>query len=323
MRRQIMLQITAVLMLSALLTGCTATADQRTGEAQGYGGVLRVTVKMNGTDVTEVKVTEHSETQGVGTRAIDALPAAIANADSADVDAVSGATITSEAIKSAVRQAMGQSGEMGSTVPMDSGAAATQAPSMMDGVRAGLGMAATGRLGPGEANSLNIVFAAAMFDEEGRILHVDVDQLEIFSPEMTEGNVFPGFPAEDGKQEDFLAQIKTWVTKGAMGADYALTSGTWREEMDVYQRQMVGKTMDEVNAWFSGSFDQETGRPNGDAVAGATISLRGEYGDILTAIQRAWEDAQRGAGAAADAQDGTMTDTAEPTDAVTEGTDVG
>ena len=55
-------------MAAALMTGCAATAEQHTGEAQGYGGPLRVTVSLNGTDITAVEVTSHSETQGVGTR---------------------------------------------------------------------------------------------------------------------------------------------------------------------------------------------------------------------------------------------------------------
>ena len=53
----------SLLMLVALLplAGCTAKADQRTGEAEGYGGKLKVSVTMNGTDITEVKVTNDEE----------------------------------------------------------------------------------------------------------------------------------------------------------------------------------------------------------------------------------------------------------------------
>ena len=79
MRKIISLMLMMTLSLPAL-TACTASADQRTGEAEGYGGTLKVSVTMNGTDITDVKVTEHNETQGVGTRAIDALPEAIVEA---------------------------------------------------------------------------------------------------------------------------------------------------------------------------------------------------------------------------------------------------
>ena len=82
----------SILMLLCLLplAGCTAKADQRTGEAEGYGGKLKVSVTMNGTDITEVKVIEHAETPGVGTRAIEALPEKIIQADSVDVTASPG-----------------------------------------------------------------------------------------------------------------------------------------------------------------------------------------------------------------------------------------
>ena len=72
--------------------------------AEGFGGSVTVKVTFDGDDITAVEVTGDKETQGIGTNAIEKLPAIIAEADSADVDAVSGATVTSEAIKSAVRQ---------------------------------------------------------------------------------------------------------------------------------------------------------------------------------------------------------------------------
>jgi len=278
-------------MAAALMTGCAATAEQHTGEAQGYGGPLRVTVSMNGGDITAVEVTSHSETQGVGTRAIDVLPDLIVREDSTDVDAVSGATITSNAIKAAVAMAIGQDAQpspMQNTQPQP-----TSFPAM-----SGVGMAATGRLGPGTAEdgspvySFNVVFASADFDGEGRLLALDVDQLEVLSSQ------FAGFPEEKEGEEDFLAQVSGWTTKGAMGDRYMLNSGSWRQQMDAYEQMMTGMTIDEINEWFQQNFSTETGKPvenaeNGtESVTGATMSLRDEHGDILTAIQRAWEDAQ-------------------------------
>ena len=108
MRKTISLLMMAALLLPGL-TGCSAKAEQRTGEAQGYGGTLKVQVTLSGEDITKVKITEHHETPGVGSRAIDALPAAIEEADSIDVDSVSGATISSTAIKEAVSQELGYS----------------------------------------------------------------------------------------------------------------------------------------------------------------------------------------------------------------------
>ena len=289
-------------MLLPLMTGCTARADQRTGEAEGYGGVIRVSVRMNGDDITEVEVLEHSETPGVGTRAIEALPGAIAEADSIEVDNVSGATVTSNAIKQAVSQAMGMAGVIQQVIPMD-GTSATEASPVT--ALQGIGMASTGRVGPGkdadgnQVYSFNVVFAAASFEEDGVIRSIQVDQLEVVTPNLGGGSAFSGFPGSVAEEEGFLQEVSAWQTKGAMGEQYRLASGTWREQMDEYQRLMTGKTVEEVMAWAGERNNAAV--QSGEAAAtaqpevstSATMSLQSEYGDILLAIERAWEDAQR------------------------------
>lgn len=91
-------------------------ADEQTltGSAQGYGGEVKVTVKVKGADIVSVEAMGKDETEGVGSRAIDELPDKIAEADSTDVDSVSGATVTSKAIKEAVDKAL-----MGNTQSKD------------------------------------------------------------------------------------------------------------------------------------------------------------------------------------------------------------
>ena len=84
--------------------------DSYTAEAQGFGGTVSVTVVLNGSDIVDVQVIGDSETAGIGTNAIEQLPAKIVEADSADVDAVSGATVTSTAILTAVKDALSQAG---------------------------------------------------------------------------------------------------------------------------------------------------------------------------------------------------------------------
>ena len=320
MRKPISLSLICLL-LAACLTGCTASADQHTGEAEGYGGKLKVTVTMKDKDITSVKVTEHHETEGVGTRAIDALPSAIVEADSIDVDGVSGATVTSNAIKQAVSQAMGMAGVIQQVIPMD-GSTATEAPALK--ALRGVGMASTGRVGPGKDSdgkqvySINVVFASGEFEEDGTIRAIKVDQLEVVSPNLGGGNAFGGFPEAAEGEEAFLSEVAAWTTKGAMGEDYMLESGSWRQQMDTYEQMMVGKTVDEVKTWYAGRGNADTtastseseattaadagtaqvDAPEGadatvDAASSATMSLQGEYGDILLAIERAWEDAQR------------------------------
>ena len=74
--------------------------------ADGKNGPIVLEVMVEDGVVTDVKVLEHSETVGVGAVAVDWLPGRIVEAGSPDVDGVSGATITSDAIKAAVAQAL-------------------------------------------------------------------------------------------------------------------------------------------------------------------------------------------------------------------------
>lgn len=324
-------------MLTPCLTGCRANAETRTGEAEGYGGKLVVSVTMNGEDITSVKVTSHQETQGVGTRAIDALPDAIVQADSVDVDSVSGATITSEAIKEAVSQALGLGGVIQQVIPMN-GSDAAEATSL--NILRGAGMASSGRVGPGkdaeggQVYSMNIVFAAGEFEEDGVIRSMKVDQLEVVTPNLGGGSAFSGFPSSVGDEDRFMKEVSDWTTKGAMGDAYMLTSGSWRQQMDAYERAMVGKTVKEVKDWYAsrqgGGTASETQTtdasdagaaqpmndmadvPHLDAASSATMALEGEYGNILLAIERAWEDAQRTRNGASSRESAAPAETTRP-----------
>jgi uncharacterized protein with FMN-binding domain len=85
----------------------TASAQETlTGTAEGFGGDINVTVVINGEDIVSVEAIGDDETEGIGTMAIDELPALIAEADSAEVEGVSGATNSSDGIKAAVKNAL-------------------------------------------------------------------------------------------------------------------------------------------------------------------------------------------------------------------------
>lgn len=92
-------------------TAGTVEGDSYTASAQGFHGPVEVTIVLNGDDIVDVQVTKHDETPGIGTMAVEQLPAKIVEADSADVDTVSGATFTSEAIINAVKDALSQAGK--------------------------------------------------------------------------------------------------------------------------------------------------------------------------------------------------------------------
>lgn len=78
------------------------------GEAQGFGGPIRVSVTVKDGKITAVKVLSHSgEDQSYYSQA-EALTSTIVKQQSADVDVVSGATYSSNGIKNAVKQALEQ-----------------------------------------------------------------------------------------------------------------------------------------------------------------------------------------------------------------------
>ena len=78
-------------------------------EGKGIGGKVPVTVVVKDGAVADVTVGDDSETQGIGSKAVEQLPALIVEANGVEgVDGVSGATITSKAIFSAVEDSPGQ-----------------------------------------------------------------------------------------------------------------------------------------------------------------------------------------------------------------------
>lgn len=83
-------------------------ANEYIGEAQGFGGPVKVKVTMNGDQIAKIDVLSHSETAGVSTPAFDTVPAAIIAAQSTEVDIASGATFTSKALIEAVNNALAQ-----------------------------------------------------------------------------------------------------------------------------------------------------------------------------------------------------------------------
>ena len=80
-----------------------------TASGKGIGGDVPVTVTVKDGRIASVEVGDNSETQGIGSKAIEQLPSAIVEAGGTDgVDAVSGASVTSKAIFTAVEDCLAQ-----------------------------------------------------------------------------------------------------------------------------------------------------------------------------------------------------------------------
>ena len=104
------------IMLSAtlLLAACGGTDDATTKtyeiEVDGYADTITVATTMDGDKIEKVEVLEHNETDGIGSVAVEEIPAAVVASQSLGVDVVTGATVTSEAILEAVEKAAEEAG---------------------------------------------------------------------------------------------------------------------------------------------------------------------------------------------------------------------
>lgn len=110
-RKNKMKKIVSILL--ALMLAATAVcgmAETYTQSAQGNNGPVTVEVSVENGAVTAVTVTEHSETAGICDTPIAKIPAAIVEGQTLNVDTVSGATNTSNAILNAVAAALTEAG---------------------------------------------------------------------------------------------------------------------------------------------------------------------------------------------------------------------
>ena len=111
-------RIVAIVMALMMLTASVALGEavpaavsgDFTGTAKGFGGDVNVTVTLTEGVITNVTAEGASETQGIGSVAIEKLPAEIAATGSIAVDTVATATITSNAIIEAAKAALTAAG---------------------------------------------------------------------------------------------------------------------------------------------------------------------------------------------------------------------
>ncbi len=103
--------ILIIVLVATALVGCGGGAKYNDGtyegEAEGMAP-LKVSVTVEDGKIADVEITEQNETEGFAEPALEQIPQAIVDKNSTDVDAVSGATVTSTAIKEAVNNALEQ-----------------------------------------------------------------------------------------------------------------------------------------------------------------------------------------------------------------------
>ena len=109
--KKLMVLVLAAVMLAAITIPASADAQTITTTVSGVFGepvVVETVADANG--IYSVTVVQHNETPGIGSVAVDQIPEMILEAQSTEVDALSGATETSNAIKAAVAAALAEAG---------------------------------------------------------------------------------------------------------------------------------------------------------------------------------------------------------------------
>jgi len=214
---------------------------------------------------------------------------------------------------------------------------ATSAAAQTSGLSLGLGKSPTFRVGPGKDDkgvqvySFTYVYGTVVFDAKGKIVGCEFDELEVSTPNYDGASMphFAGWPGTPGYNvtnhdtekvdgvspntaESTAADVAAWQTKRERGDKYGMNAkNDWWKQMDFYESIFIGKTVDEVEAWFD-KYASAAGRPLNpatkdakekakldalsaadqkvaiDARSGATMSITDSHGNVIAALRDAW-----------------------------------
>lgn len=96
-------------LLAAVSAGAYAyTPGTYTAAIAGQNGPVKVEVTTSADKILSIKIIDQKETEGIGSKAVAALPSEIVKAQSADVQGIAGASVSSAAIKKAVQECLNQ-----------------------------------------------------------------------------------------------------------------------------------------------------------------------------------------------------------------------
>ena len=178
--------LSILLALCLALSGMAAIAEAGntwSATAPGFGGDITVTLTIDGGKLTDVAIDGPSETPGVGSNAVDMMPGMMLKANSVEVDAIAGCTISSTAILTAAKEALAASG---AELTAEAEAAATTV-AMTPGTYTG---EAYGKWQKGSIEGERFGSPAII---EPTQVSVTVDETSILSVEVVSTSDTPGF----------------------------------------------------------------------------------------------------------------------------------
>jgi len=122
MRKLLAIILSIAMMMTAVLGVCESAAPADgtyTGVGTGMHSNIEVSVTVSGGKITEVTILSQDETPGISDPALEQIPAAMVAAGSAEVDVVANATLTSEGIIEAVKNALAGVGAADTAVTIE------------------------------------------------------------------------------------------------------------------------------------------------------------------------------------------------------------
>ena len=261
---------------SAATEAAASEAETLTGEADGFGGKVTVELSVKEGTITDAVITGDGETPTVGGAALDTLKEQVIAANGPEIDGVSGATVTSTAVKNAVSAALGL--EVAETK-----AAAVSAPAEIVPVEGGIqiGQVITAAHGNKCFSQITTVV------KDDVVIAAYIDEYQFGAADSVTGvpngddkdNFGAGFA--DG-QMLFSKRVNADYYSKNM-AEKAGSTVRLNDNYDEIQKFAVGKTLDELLA-YKGDASAV------DAVSGATLADTGNY---LAAIGEAGKIAQK------------------------------
>ena len=282
MKKTVALLLSTALTLS--LTACGGSKDPApsgetlTGTDRGYGGDVTVTLTREGDTITACSIEGKDETPEIGGKALADLEKQVVAANGYDIDGVSGATITSTAVKKAAAAALGEKLPEPETTPV---APATPAPivEIEGGLQLGLAYGAPhGTKSFGEAYAVvkDDVIVAAYIDEFQFVdATLGLDYVPNSDTDFAAGYAEGQALASKRMVADYYSQLMTDHAKSTVRID---------DNFDAVQNFAVGKTIAEVEAVAGGDKAAAV-----DAVSGATLADTAGY---LGLIAQAAKNAQ-------------------------------
>ncbi|QUH19666.1 FMN-binding protein [Alkaliphilus sp. B6464] len=91
-------------------SAATYTDGVYEGEGEGFAGAIKVKVAVEGGKIASIELLEHGETEGIGDKGAEAVIASIIAEQKTDVDVSSGATLSSNGVMEAVKNALAGAG---------------------------------------------------------------------------------------------------------------------------------------------------------------------------------------------------------------------